>query len=215
MALALKTYFQKIADPSDIAPTAAVAFTINHIAAVFLPAALGYLCWSRPGRRLALPRRWPLCPLGLRCYVPVARHPATKPCSAVIGLPPPRPSEPSGTSRHDILSLWVSHKRERAPDVPVCTQEDGNGLEDGCFARAVRGDPNRTDPPCLGGPFRMRYQRAWKRPCSVWAASGAERMFWKLDGVWLTMGGYAGGHTPNPTMTKSARPRPAITRWSA
>ena len=32
LALALKTYFQKIADPADIAPTAAVAFTINHIA---------------------------------------------------------------------------------------------------------------------------------------------------------------------------------------
>ena len=30
----IKTYFQKIADPQDIAATAAVAFTINHIAAV-------------------------------------------------------------------------------------------------------------------------------------------------------------------------------------
>ena len=49
MALALKTYFQKIADPRDIAPTAAVAFTINHIAAVFLPAALGYLWLVSPG----------------------------------------------------------------------------------------------------------------------------------------------------------------------
>ncbi len=28
---------------------------------------------------------------------------------------------------------------------------------------------------------------------------GVERMFWKLDGVWLTMAGYAGGETPNPT----------------
>ncbi len=43
LALALKTYFQKIADPADIAPTAAVAFTINHIAAVFLPVLLGLL----------------------------------------------------------------------------------------------------------------------------------------------------------------------------
>lgn len=43
LAFAQKTYFQKIADPADIAPTAAVAFTINHIAAVVLPAALGYL----------------------------------------------------------------------------------------------------------------------------------------------------------------------------
>lgn len=28
---------------------------------------------------------------------------------------------------------------------------------------------------------------------------GAERMFWQLDGVWLTGVGYAGGYTPNPT----------------
>ncbi len=48
LALAIKTYFQKIADPRDIAPTAAVAFTINHIAAVFLPALLGYLWLTAP-----------------------------------------------------------------------------------------------------------------------------------------------------------------------
>jgi hypothetical protein len=50
LALALKTYFQKIADPGDIAPTAAVAFTINHIAAVFLPVLLGLMwLWSPAG----------------------------------------------------------------------------------------------------------------------------------------------------------------------
>lgn len=49
LAFAMKTYFQKIADPEDIAPTAAVAFTINHIAAVFLPALLGYLWIVSPG----------------------------------------------------------------------------------------------------------------------------------------------------------------------
>lgn len=48
LALALKTYFQKIADPGDIAPTAAVAFTINHIAAVFLPVLLGLLWLVSP-----------------------------------------------------------------------------------------------------------------------------------------------------------------------
>jgi predicted MFS family arabinose efflux permease len=42
-AVAIRTYFQKIADPQDIAPTSAVGFTINHIAAVFLPALGGYL----------------------------------------------------------------------------------------------------------------------------------------------------------------------------
>ncbi len=48
LALALKTYFQKIADPADIAPTAAVAFTINHIAAVALPVPLGLLWLISP-----------------------------------------------------------------------------------------------------------------------------------------------------------------------
>ncbi|WP_425427211.1 peptide-methionine (S)-S-oxide reductase MsrA [Actibacterium ureilyticum] len=28
---------------------------------------------------------------------------------------------------------------------------------------------------------------------------GVERLFWTLDGVWLTAAGYAAGHTPNPT----------------
>jgi hypothetical protein len=41
MAIAMKTYFQKIADPKDMAPTAGVSFTINHIAAVVLPALYG------------------------------------------------------------------------------------------------------------------------------------------------------------------------------
>lgn len=43
-AIAVKTYFQKIAHPQDIASTAGVAFTINHIAAVVLPVMLG-LVW--------------------------------------------------------------------------------------------------------------------------------------------------------------------------
>jgi len=45
-ALALKTYFQKIADPRDIAPTAGVAFSINHIAAVVIPVIFG-LIWLK------------------------------------------------------------------------------------------------------------------------------------------------------------------------
>lgn len=28
---------------------------------------------------------------------------------------------------------------------------------------------------------------------------GVERIFWQIEGVWLTMAGYAGGFTPNPT----------------
>lgn len=44
LALAIKTYFQKIADPADMASTAGVSFTINHIAAVFIPVTFG-LIW--------------------------------------------------------------------------------------------------------------------------------------------------------------------------
>ena len=48
LALAVKTYFQKIVDPQDIAPTAAVAFTINHISALLLPILLGYIWLHSP-----------------------------------------------------------------------------------------------------------------------------------------------------------------------
>ena len=48
LAIAIKTYFQKIADPADIASSAGVSFTINHIAAVVLPAALGVLWLTSP-----------------------------------------------------------------------------------------------------------------------------------------------------------------------
>lgn len=49
LAIAMRTYFQKIADPADIASTAGVAFTINHIAAVLIPAAFGLLWLVSPG----------------------------------------------------------------------------------------------------------------------------------------------------------------------
>jgi predicted MFS family arabinose efflux permease len=48
MAIAQKTYFQKIADPADMAPTAGVAFTINHIAAVVIPVLFGLIWLSHP-----------------------------------------------------------------------------------------------------------------------------------------------------------------------
>jgi hypothetical protein len=41
--ISIRTYFQKIGDPRYIAPSMAVGFTINHIAAVFLPALGGFL----------------------------------------------------------------------------------------------------------------------------------------------------------------------------
>ena len=74
LSLALKTYFQKIADPADIAPTAAVAFTISHIAAVVLPAALGYLWITSPGAVFGLAAAMAGTSLLLALLIP--RHPA-------------------------------------------------------------------------------------------------------------------------------------------
>ena len=73
LAIAQKTYFQKIADPADQAPTAAVSFTINHIAAVTLPAPLGLLWLTAPGAVYGLAALLALVSLFLAILVP--RHP--------------------------------------------------------------------------------------------------------------------------------------------
>ena len=48
LAIAANSYFQKIADPADIAGSAGVSFTINHIAAVFIPVSFGMLWLVSP-----------------------------------------------------------------------------------------------------------------------------------------------------------------------
>ena len=73
LALALKTYFQKIADPGDIAPTAAVAFTINHIAAVFLPVLLGFMWLWSPAAVFLLAAGMAAISFALAMLIP--RHP--------------------------------------------------------------------------------------------------------------------------------------------
>ncbi|MEM9850545.1 MAG: MFS transporter, partial [Pseudomonadota bacterium] len=73
LAFAQKTYFQKIADPADIAPTAAVAFTINHIGAVLLPAMLGYLWLASPGSVFVLAAG--IAGVSLMLALMIPRHP--------------------------------------------------------------------------------------------------------------------------------------------
>ena len=73
LALALKTYFQKIASPEDIAPTAAVAFTINHIAAVLLPVPLGLLWVVAPDAVFLTAAVIACGSFALACLIP--RHP--------------------------------------------------------------------------------------------------------------------------------------------
>jgi predicted MFS family arabinose efflux permease len=74
LTLAQRTYFQKIADPADIAPTSAVAFTINHIAAVFLPVTFGLLWIRDPAFVFYIGAGVATVSLSLAFLVP--RHPA-------------------------------------------------------------------------------------------------------------------------------------------
>ncbi|MBO9451595.1 MFS transporter [Tropicibacter sp. R16_0] len=90
LAMALKTYFQKIADPGDIAPTAAVAFTINHIAAVFLPVLLGLLWVVSPAAVFALAACMALVSLALSMLIP--RHPEPG-HETIFARPQPAPAE--------------------------------------------------------------------------------------------------------------------------
>ncbi|MEL6961048.1 MAG: MFS transporter [Pseudomonadota bacterium] len=89
LALAIKTYFQKIADPGDIAPTAAVAFTINHIAAVFLPAALGYLWLVSPASVFMAATGMALVSLLLSMLIPRNPEPGRETIFARGPLPAP------------------------------------------------------------------------------------------------------------------------------
>ncbi|WP_233192656.1 MFS transporter [Acidimangrovimonas sediminis] len=91
LAFAMTTYFQKICDPEDIAPTAAVSFTINHIAAVFLPVALGYVWIQSPGAVFGLAAGIATVSLGLALLIP--RHPAKGNETLFSRLLPAQPAE--------------------------------------------------------------------------------------------------------------------------
>ena len=71
LAIAIKTYFQKIADPRDFASSAGVSFTINHVAAVLLPAALGLLWLSSPALVFLCGTAFAVCSLILSLLIPV------------------------------------------------------------------------------------------------------------------------------------------------
>jgi peptide-methionine (S)-S-oxide reductase len=48
----------------------------------------------------------------------------------------------------------------------------------------------------MAPPYPPGLETVWFAMGCFW---GAERLFWRQGGVWLTAVGYAGGHTPNPT----------------
>ena len=70
MAIATKTYFQKIADQQDFASTASVSFTINHIAAVVIPALLGIVWLTSPSMVFYIGAGFAVCSLCLAINIP-------------------------------------------------------------------------------------------------------------------------------------------------
>ena len=133
LAIAQKTYFQKIADASDIAPTAGVAFTINHIAAVGIPVAFG-LVW------LASP-----------CLVFMAGAGMALVSLALSQLVPDLPEE--GTEVRDWRSgpmgAWVPRGRGRSPGWLPFRRMGASPLR----GEGVRELPGRRySPPVILGP---------------------------------------------------------------
>jgi hypothetical protein len=72
--IALTTYFHKIADPADLASSAGVSFTIDHIAAVVVPAALGLVWVVSSAAVFLVGAGFAVCSLALSQNVP--RNPA-------------------------------------------------------------------------------------------------------------------------------------------
>lgn len=90
LTLAQRTYFQKIADPADVASTVSVAFTINHIAAVVVPVAFGALGMINPSIIFWL--GCGIASVSLTCSFLVPRHPAPG-NETVLASPKPVPAE--------------------------------------------------------------------------------------------------------------------------
>ena len=70
LVIAQRSYFQKIADAEDMAPTAGVAFTINHIAAVVIPVLFGLIWLWSPAVLFLIGAGIATGSLGLSFFVP-------------------------------------------------------------------------------------------------------------------------------------------------
>lgn len=90
LILAQRTYFQKIAAPQDIAPTSAVAFTINHIASVVIPVTFGFIWLWSPSAVFVIGAAMASVSLMLAFLVP--RHPGIG-HETIFQLPRPAPAE--------------------------------------------------------------------------------------------------------------------------
>jgi hypothetical protein len=78
LAIAMSTYFQKIADPKDLASSAGVSFTINHIAAVVVPVALGLIWIQSPAAVFLIGTGFAVCSLLLSQNIPSMPRPGNE-----------------------------------------------------------------------------------------------------------------------------------------
>jgi len=90
LTLAQRTYFQKIADPADVAATTSVAFTINHVAAVVVPIAFGALGMINPAIIFWVGTG--IASVSLCCSFLVPRHPAPG-SETVLAQARPQPAQ--------------------------------------------------------------------------------------------------------------------------
>jgi predicted MFS family arabinose efflux permease len=95
LVIAQRTYMQKIGDPADMAPTAACAFTINHIAAVFIPVTFGLIWLKNPSYVFMLGAGIATTSLLLSFLVPHDPGPGneTTLTNRPLGMPAARPAE--------------------------------------------------------------------------------------------------------------------------
>ena len=86
MYIAMSTYFHKIADPKDLASSAGVTFTINHIAAVIVPAALGLVWMTSHSLVFYIGTGFAVCSLLLAQNIPSSPAPGNE-----TNYPTPKP----------------------------------------------------------------------------------------------------------------------------
>jgi predicted MFS family arabinose efflux permease len=91
LTLAQRTYFQKIADPADLAVSTSVAFTISHTAAVVVPIAFGALGAIDPSIIFWLGTA--IASVSLTCSLLVPRHPMPGNETVLTPAPKPLPAE--------------------------------------------------------------------------------------------------------------------------
>ena len=93
LAIALTTYFQKIADRADIASTAGVSFSIDHTAAVIVPAAFGFLWLVSPAAVFLAGAAFAAVSLALSFNVPMRPEPGNEVVLGRRGATVPTPAE--------------------------------------------------------------------------------------------------------------------------